>query len=82
MKDMRDDEDDLFKLNSGKKTVKAMFSSIPEQKVKLEAKIEQVYIHFFMTDQLTDRSPSPSAQDRAEESREPHPDHHEDHRLH
>lgn len=38
--DLRDDEQDLNKLISGKKTVKAIFSSSEEQKRKLESKIE------------------------------------------
>lgn len=34
--DLKDDQDDLTKLISGKKTVKALFSSSDEQKRKLE----------------------------------------------
>lgn len=39
-KDLKDDEEDLNKLISGKKTVKAIFSSSDEQRKKLEVKIE------------------------------------------
>ncbi|EGR34686.1 PX domain protein [Ichthyophthirius multifiliis] len=40
-KDLKSDEEDFSKLIQGKKTIKAMFSSVDEQRKKLELQIEQ-----------------------------------------
>ncbi|EAS00357.2 PX-SNX8-Mvp1p-like protein (macronuclear) [Tetrahymena thermophila SB210] len=51
-KDLKDDEEDLNKLISGKKTVKAIFSSSEEQKKKLETKIDQFKVELKNLDNL------------------------------